>query len=174
VEQSVRATLLDAQGATAHLEHPFHARAAAGCDALLAALSRERVVYVAGRARMTGGNVIVEPFSVVIERESIRRMIQPWIESAPSSAQAAHFAAGEERLDPLRFVAEDLANALGEFFVRGVEGHTPANARQWQEHASQAGALGFGAIHAQLVTLGDAPDPARALALAAMVAMADR
>lgn len=173
VEQSVRATLRDAQGAAAHLEHPFHARAAAGSDALLAALAKERVVFVAGRARMTGANLVIEPFSVVIERDGVRKMIQPWIESAPPSTQGAGFAEGDAPLDPQRFVVEDLANALGEFFVRGAEGHTPANSRQWREHASQAGALGFGALVAQLAAFGEHPDAGRALALAAMVAMAD-
>jgi hypothetical protein len=136
---------------------------------LLTALARERVVFVAGRVRQSANGLLVEPFGVVVERDGVRRMIQPWIEAATGAERADAFATATERLDPETFVRDELGHALGELLVTGVEGMTPVAARQWRDRARQAEALGFGRLPAHLDALAERPDATRALALAAMV-----
>lgn len=172
VEQSVKAALRDPEGGDARLVHPFHARAAAGADALLAALGGERVLFVAGRCRRDGPEVVVEPIGVIVEREGKRRLVQPWIEGAPSGGRTATPAGADTQPRARSFIGDELANAIGDLFVTGVEGMTPTAARLWRERARDAAALGFTALPPHLEALAARADAGRTLALAALVSFA--
>lgn len=94
-EQSIQALLRDPQGGTALLHHPYTSRGAAGADALLTILmlaeqseqgkQKEEVAFVAGRMHLRGGELRVEPVSLVIESQGRRTLLQPWIDRHPPS-----------------------------------------------------------------------------------------
>ncbi len=90
--QAVRATLSDSAGSV-ELFHPFLHRNAGGTEALLEALRGARVLFVAGRVRPGRAGWCIEPSGVLVEEDGERRVIQPWLDSAPESAPASTLAA---------------------------------------------------------------------------------
>ena len=171
-EQAVHAVLVDASGERALLVHPFHARAASGTNALLAALGKGGVRFVSGRVRRAARGLAIEPFGVVVERDGVRRLIKPWIEASRGPRAEEGYAAREREVDPGAFVVDEMPDALGSLLVLGVEGFTEATARELREHARQAEALGFATLPDRLRSLADAPDAKAVLELAAFAAFA--
>ncbi len=93
-EQTVQATLRDAEGGTALLRHPYLSRAREGAEALLRLLAArpQTVRFVAGRVQRRAESLLVAPVAVVYEAEGRRRMLQPWVEGgadAPAGVPGA-------------------------------------------------------------------------------------
>lgn len=171
-EQALLATLRDARGREALLVHPFHTRAAAGTEALLGALGSQRALFAAGRIARTGRGLSLRPCGVVFEVDGVRRLVQPWLEPARAAAHSQAVVRHERPLDATSFLADELATALGELIVSGLEGVTPGLLRSWGERANQAASLGFVQLPGQLRALAEAPSGARVLALAALTSFA--
>jgi hypothetical protein len=171
-EQAVFATLRDARGREAQLVHPFHARAAAGTDTLLAALGSERALFAAGRVARSGSGLTLEPCGVVFESAGRRRLVQPWLEPASATRNSQRVPRTEHSPDARSFLADELATALGELIVAGIEGCTASSLRAFRERAVQAAGLGFAQLPAQLEALAAAPSASRVLALAVLTSFA--
>ena len=110
--QVVRATLRDARGDLAALEHPYSSRGREGVDALLARLTStapDAFRFVAGPARLGASGLSISPTALVFQDGAARRILQPWIDrdrddvgasgSAPAPAIAR--AAARLRSDPV-------------------------------------------------------------------------
>ncbi|MCB9660578.1 MAG: SWIM zinc finger family protein [Sandaracinaceae bacterium] len=172
--QETVALLEDPVGGTALLRFPFHERAAAGTEALLRALSAPGLVFVSGRFRRGAQGLVVEPTLIVSERDGVRRAVAPWIE-APSDEAGAHARgrALDRDDDGAHFLADELADAMGEAAVVGTAGWTPGHRRAFTEHARRADSLGLVDTARWLAELADAPSARRVLRLSALATWAE-
>ena len=149
--QCVEATLLDAQGDRAHLVHPYTGRAAAGCEALLAALEvGPPVRWAAGPVHLGPRGLEIYPVSLVVERgKDQRRLVQPWVDGESDAAVVGR-AAGERApsgelvdQDPVSTFPAELARELAELAVTGLEHADARTASTWRELARRGEAMGF-------------------------------
>lgn len=172
--QETVATLHDPAGGRALLRFPFHNQSAAGTDALLRALSRPGVVFVSGRFRRTAEGLVVEPFAIVTEHEGKRRALMPWVAEPNADDAATRSMRGTDRdFDAAHFLAEELADAVGEALVVGVEGWTPGHVRAFRDHARRAESLGLSETARWLSEVADAPSARGVLRLAALCTWAE-
>ncbi len=180
-EQSIQALLRDPQGGTAQLHHPYTSRGAAGADALLTTLVTrgEEVVFVAGRMHLRGGELRVEPVSLVIESQGRRTLLQPWIDRYPPAREASittgadsdSLTAGLEREeegegvgfeegstvapDPVGFCWNPLMEDIGELLLVGLDRVDDTLLRRWRTHLRDTEALGFVRLTLPLQRLTD-------------------
>jgi len=174
VTQEVVASLREWTGATATLAFPFHASVASGAEALLRCLEREAICFVSGRFRRVASGLRVEPAALVFERDGVRRALFPWIEPDPGDEPSdLPTRPVEPELGAEHFLAQELADAMGEALVVGVEGWTPSHGRAFREHAARAGALGFVQVARWLGELAEAPTEERILRLAVLATWAE-
>jgi hypothetical protein len=162
-EQTVVASLRDAEGQRAQIVHPFYARGRAGAEALLSSLVNSKLLFVSGRARLDTTGLVISPMGLVFERDADRWLLQPWIhddhvacsdKTAPPRQQGV--------VDPLRRHLGELLGLLGEVVVLGRD-RVPA--RLWHDLRAQSTALG-------LVRVPEIIKPDSVVTLGALVAYA--
>ena len=172
-EQTVRATLRDAEGGAALLRHPYLSRAREGAEALLRLLAArpQTVRFVAGRVQRRAESLLVAPVAVVYEAEGRRRMLQPWVEGGadapagvPGAPQGEHLPAPFEtgdgpqagpgpEVDPLAAHLADLENGLGETLLLGLRQAVTDQARAWRALQRRTVALGLHRLDSTLERL---------------------
>ena len=137
-DQAVTATLIDPLGRRAMIFHPYTNRNRLGTERLLARLSSapESIHFVAGSMRVGAHGLIVRPTGVVFDapdRPDTREMIQPWVDEFPER-EASDTQLGNARppLDPIDTFRAELANALGELYLLGLNHVDAGIARQWR------------------------------------------
>jgi hypothetical protein len=159
--QVVRATILDACGGLAVLEHPYHSRGREGVDAVLARLARgpsESLRFVAGPARLGPRGLVIAPTAFVFQDGSSREILQPWINRAsgdPSGARSSRGAASHT-IDPIDDYPHQLLTALGELLLLGLQRADAHAARTWRELARFGAAIGFDRLTRPVAMLADA------------------
>lgn len=149
--QTVEATLVDPQGGRARLSHPYTARGASGCEALLHALSgvRGTARFISGAMRLEGAELVVAPLAIVLEGTKGRQAVQPWVDRLPADAPSlatSTFNAdpGEDGLaDPTLDFPLRLLGALGSLLLLGLQRATASTAAEWREICRAGEALGF-------------------------------
>jgi hypothetical protein len=141
LQQCVVAELRDVQGASAWLHHPYHAAGATGCDALLLALISGNARFISGGCRLGPRGVVVQPASLVLEENSVRRVIQPWLDRASSKGYALPTLPPRDTLSPTHFLTDELPEALGSLLLTGLEALTERESRRWRALARQAACL---------------------------------
>ena len=159
--QVVRATVLDARGGLALLEHPHHSRGREGVEALLARLATgpsESLRFVAGPARLGPSGLVIAPTALVFQDGATRQIVQPWIDRAPGDHEAVRSSRGVagHTIDPIDDYPRQLLTALGELYLLGlqrVNGHT---ARTCHELARFGTAIGFDRLIRPVAMLADA------------------
>lgn len=140
--QLIIAELEDALGGTATLAHPFSSRAAGGTEALLAALEQgESLKFLSGRAKATGGGLVIEPLCAVFERDGERVAVQPWIDPRTTSV-AGNFSSSRGAA-PAADILREWLQTLGELWLSGLARVTPAVARQVEEIAGRLESAGY-------------------------------
>jgi hypothetical protein len=161
-EQTVTASLQDAEGQRARLIHPFYARGRAGAEALLSYLGNSKLLFVSGKARLDPAGLILSPVGLVFEGDGNRWLLQPWIcdDTVVRSDRIAGPQCGE--VEPLNRHLGELLGLLGEAAVLG-RGRVPS--RLWQDLRRQSSALG-------LVKIPEYVKPDSVVTLAAVVAFA--
>ena len=93
----VRATLVDAGGSLAELEHPYHSRGRDGVESLLARLAKgppESLRFVAGPTRLGPRGLVIAPTALVFQEGSSRTILQPWADGAGGGSVAARSPGG--------------------------------------------------------------------------------
>jgi hypothetical protein len=161
--QAVRATVVDARGAAAELEHPYHSRGRAGVETLLARLTEgppEALRFAAGPARLGPRGLVLAPTALVFQEGASRRMIQPWVARAGDHAEAASLppaaAIDREIADPIDDYPRQLMAALGELILLGLNRADDPAARGWRELARFGMAIGFDRLVRPVDRLADA------------------
>ena len=139
--QMISAELYDEAGTMTRLQHPYTTRGAAGCEALLARLQQERLLFVAG---LFDSSLTVRPTALIFEGSKGREMLQPSL---------ASWEGGQSRLDgvvvegisaePHHLFLNDLTHALNQLWVEGVRRVSPHAARRWRRLAQDARRVGF-------------------------------
>jgi hypothetical protein len=141
--QAVIAQLIDNEGGTTLMVHPYTSRGSEGVDALLWHLQNRALRFVCGGVRPGG---VIAPLSLVFEHESKRYLVQPWMErreddmnSIPPSMVM------EERhsSDPLIYYPGQIMVLLGEILLNGLQRSSGRTAEQWQQMAQEGHAMGF-------------------------------
>jgi hypothetical protein len=176
VDQATCAVLHDAEGSSAYLTHPFHARGREGAEALLAALREapEALRFVAGHVHLAGDALRIAPISLIFEEGGTRRMLQPWIDKAALGSGLWALGQGErqpvrdtdgrrlstqspepraqsrERSD--RYPVEVL-EAVGDLLLLGLRRADAAVTRRWEELHRHGAALGFDRFLRPIATL---------------------
>jgi hypothetical protein len=146
--QVVRATILDAHGGHALMEHPYHDRGREGVEALLARLARgpsDSLRFVAGPARLGPRGLVITPTALIFQDGSARTILQPWIDRGPGCAEAGRPSGGEagHPIDPIDDYPRQLLTALGELALLGLRRADDQSARAWHELARFGTAIGF-------------------------------
>ena len=136
-DQAVTATLVDALGHTALLFHPYTNRNRAGTERLLHWLSTapDKIEFVAGNMHIGAHGLIIKPTAVVFRKEEdkeSRFMIQPWVDKFEERADNSdRLGNARPPLDPIDIFRAELANALGELFLLGLNHVDAGIHRQW-------------------------------------------
>jgi hypothetical protein len=152
--QRILAVVTDPAGGTAHLEHPWSRRGAAGAEALLRTLLSEHPpVFVAGRVTMThAGRLLWHPTAVVFQKGRARHVVLPWLTPPDATAPALTLPHQPAR-HTLPWPAEVLdacADAL-------VTGRRRAPSHRWKALAAAGQARGFSRLPG-MVRDATAPD----------------
>ena len=161
--QVVRATLIDVRGNRAALEHPFHSRGRGGFEALLGRLAQgppEALRFVAGPARLGPRGLVLSPTALVFQDASARQVLQPWIDRAAGVPGAPAPARGlvSQPADPIDDYPQQLATALGEVILLGLQRADGHAVRTWRELARFGTAIGFDRLTHPVAALADALD----------------
>ncbi len=147
VEQAVIAGMLDAEGERATLAHPYTHRGREGAERLLHLLSHSPAAakWVAGRFRLSHGELTVEPISLVFEAENGPFLVQPWIDRQDDEAGASEVELAElpeTDHDHLADWLKRLAAELADLLLQGMTRADPGAAVTWRELAEHGDALG--------------------------------
>lgn len=137
-DQAVTATIIDEQGHVAMLYHPYTNRNRAGTERLLSWLtnSPDEVCFVAGNMHVGAHGLIVKPTAVVLttpQDKETRFMLQPWVDGF-EERESTDTQLGNARppLDPIDVFRSELANALGELFLLGLNHIDQSVHAQWR------------------------------------------
>lgn len=147
LEQVVRARLLDREGEAFELRLPFHARSAAGTEALLETLELGGLRAVSGRVRLGPGGLELEPLAVVSVRDGARRAVLPWIDAPQGAGQRAGGPAdGVASAEPVAALLEALGEELAELLLAGAPRLDPDSGPRWRRLEARAERLGSAAL----------------------------
>ena len=144
--QQIVATLSDAEGRTATLTHPYHARAQDGFELLLARLSQDRVRMVAGHVALTHAGITIEPTMVVFEADGKRSAVQPWVDRATDEIHATAGAAGAVATEAVAAYMGELQASLAGLLQVGLRRADDAAARRLHDSARAGESLGLGRL----------------------------
>jgi hypothetical protein len=156
--QQITATLRDADGRAATLVHPYHARAHQGCELLLARLTQDRTVMVAGQVALTHAGITIEPAMVVLEKGGKRTAVQPWVDRAPEIASTASAAGGGGEREPVGAYLGELHASLAGLLQTGLRRADEASARRLRDSARAGESLGLGRLPGRVGHLAGALD----------------
>ncbi|MDO8209089.1 SWIM zinc finger family protein [Conexibacter sp. CPCC 206217] len=168
--QAVVISARDRRGDTVVLRHPFLSRAAAGTEALLAALSgEERIVLTAGHVRSLDP-LVLEPTAVVMEGpDEARRMLQPatdaFISAAPPTDAALRPVPATSAESAATTVTASLERArtlLGALLTTGAQRADAELAQQARALAEDLARLRSNRLHTAARRLQIALEDARA------------
>lgn len=173
--QVVRATLRDAVGGLAALEHPSYSRGREGVDALLVRLAcrPESVRFVAGHSKLGPHGLVLHPVAVVFETgpSQPKDVLQPWVDRtrpldapaspAPASTSPAAGAPRSAAVDPVDDYTRQLRDALGELALLGLSRVDSHSADRWLELARYGESLGFHRLVRPVATLATALEQKR-------------
>jgi hypothetical protein len=142
-EQAVLAEIVDTEGGSAVLYHPYTSRGAGGVDALLTALSPPvnsgKPCFIAGGMRLRGSQIIITPTGLVTEYEGNRQLILPALAES-TQVQSNLSAAHTSEHDPIDAALETLRQAVGDLLLTGTERFGAMEATQWRDlHTTLAG-----------------------------------
>jgi len=148
VDQQVQAIVRDITGEQALLIHPYTSRGREGTEALLATLTArpEALCFVAGRVRLGGGGLIIEPVSLLFQEGQSRTMLQPWVarwDGQETGFFPENLVSTTRASDPVLYYPGQVMDALGELFLIGLQRADAQTTRFWQELYRQGAALGF-------------------------------
>lgn len=160
-EQATVAELVDGEGETATLYHPFTSRGREGTALLLERLAArgEALRFVAARARLDRGGLRLEPVALVFEEPAGRTLLQPWVDRPPADAASAASEGAErgaDARDPLATWRGELVLALGELLLSGLGRAGPAVAARWRALTREGEALGLDRLAARVEALAAA------------------
>lgn len=144
--QQLVARITDADGRTARLVHPFHARSRAAFDDWKTALDERgsQARFVCGHVRSRGKQLQIHPLCLVLADGEQRTAVYPWLPQSQASAStrtAPSFAeAASPEPAPLSNFLDRLDGQLADSLLTGL-----ATAREstWKELRDSARALGF-------------------------------
>lgn len=152
---AVRATLVDAAGATATLAHAWAPRqgGALGATAALLAGWGDAEFYVSGMWRWTREGPLVNP--LLLQRGDVS--LQPHV-AAPAGDPVTPVDAEEQELTSPAALLRDLDQALGETLVAGWD-RVSRRPERWAGFASRSGGVGASRLSglARAIVDGDAP-----------------
>lgn len=158
-QQQLIATLCDARGDTATLIHPFHARGAAGFNALAETLTQlgAQVRFISGHVRASSRGIVIYPVMLIAEANGLRYGINPWIADAapPAGTLEPLVAATQARGSAATAFFGELQRTLGDALLTGIA-RDATHARTMMERAEEARRLGFLRIADAVGQLADA------------------
>ncbi len=160
MSQAVRATLRDARGEFAELEHPSNARGREGVEALLRRLAKQpdKLRFVAGRARTGPKGLLIAPVALIFQDgpASVREIVQPWIDrSGLVDHETSAIGSSKQIVDPIEEYLRQLIIATGELFVLGLSRSDATLADRWQELTRMGQAIGFHRLVRPVLSLSD-------------------
>lgn len=147
--QAIEAVLSDSRGDRLLLRHPFTSRGREGSERLLRVLLDEatQTWFVAGPMRIDADGLVVEPVALVVQGDSARVVIQPWIDrEAGSAGSSSTEEIGAAAIDPLEDLLRDLQSALGDLLLIGLRRSDARVLRSWEALQSRAEGVGFSAL----------------------------
>jgi hypothetical protein len=157
--QCVLARLVDADGGTAFLEHPYSSRAAEGTEHLLQRLvaAPEAVRFVAGIMHSRAQGLTIRPTGVVFAEGPARSLVQPWVDraTATTTATAGH-AQPRTAADEVGDYLHQLHAFLSALFVSGLSRSDTLTTRAARELVLLGDRLGFSRLHWPLGRLAEA------------------
>jgi hypothetical protein len=167
--QAVRATIRDARGEFAELEHPSDARGREGVEAILGRLANQpdKLRFVAGRARTGPRGLLIAPMAMVFQDgpASVREIVQPWIDRAGTSTPGPAAIEPPNRVvDPIDEYLRQILIATGELFVLGLARSDSQVAGRWRELTRLGQAIGFHRLARPILALADELDRKRQVA----------
>ncbi len=160
-DQATVAELVDGEGESATLYHPFTSRGREGTALLLERLVArgEALRFVAARARLDRGGLRLEPVALVFEEPAGRTLLQPWVDRLPANAASAASTSAERGADaqgPLATWRGELVLALGELLLSGLGRAGPAVAARWRALTREGEALGLDRLATRVEALAAA------------------
>ena len=161
--QTVRATLQDAQGHLAELEHPSDARGSEGVDVLLDRLSSRPadLRFVAGRVRSGAMGLSIAPVALIFQRgpDGPREIVQPWIDRQRDANVAAAVVGPTQRAsDPIEEHLGQISIATADLLTIGLSRADARMATDWRELASFGHSIGFHRLSRSVQALADELD----------------
>jgi hypothetical protein len=140
--QAVVTQLIDHEGGSMLMIHPYTSRGSEGIDALLWHLQNRALKFVCGSVRPGG---IVAPLSLVFEKDGKRYLVQPWIQRREAEMNALPSTLMDEQhsSDPLIYYPRQVMAALSEVLLNGLQRSSGRTAEQWQRLAQEGHMLGF-------------------------------
>jgi hypothetical protein len=155
--QAVIARLTDSEGYPTNLIHPFTSRGQPGTEALLAWLNdpAKTLRFVAGPVQPGPDSLILHPVALVFEQAGQREILQPWITPPPAAPATREDtvpafsglptapSVGQVQRHPASAFFDQLAQALGELLVVGLERADRELINFWGELYRQGVARGF-------------------------------
>lgn len=160
--QSVELQIADGREESAHVQHPYHARAREGTEALLNALSDATSIlrFVAGQVRQGSAGLIIYPICLVFERGGHRYAIQPWVDrvapngkALPSNVKNTDQYLG--RANAIDDFPRQLLNQAGELVLLGLRRSDASAARSWAESARHGESIGYDRLVRPVASLAE-------------------
>ncbi len=172
-KQMLLGRLMDRNGGSAVLAHPFTSRGAAGFEALLRACATQprELRFVSARFTRRGGELVAQPLALVWGDGAARRAIQPWVDQAePGGGTAAGGSAANAVLEEgtglpggptgadelMRQFSGELVDLAGETLQLGLARSGTALQSRYAAAAAHASGLGFGSLGALLERMAGA------------------
>ncbi len=148
-QQVLEAVLRDQNGDRAALVHPYTARGHDGFERLFGLLrTRPRELrFVCAHARRGLRGLLLAPISLVFESASSRIMCQPWIDAQEHTGEEAGLFGNAPPAavspDPVAHFQQQLATALSELCLLGLQAVDEQASRAWSEIVRCGSAAGF-------------------------------
>jgi hypothetical protein len=171
---NIVAELEDPAGGTARLVHPWTTRGERGAEALLRTLRSDVTpLFVAGHVRASAGTLLIRPTALVLAGEGgSRRVLMPWLDAgtAPPSASpgAPRFEAAGLHLT--RYAAA--SELAAELILNGLRRVGTRDWPGWERGIAETEERGYHRMAACLRQVRGHDDPAAALGLLKMLALA--
>jgi hypothetical protein len=149
VSQTVRSIVADKLGYQAEIVHPYTHRSRFGVEAMLTQLQQpDTLKFISAQVSLDAGGLVLAPMALVFETGAVRQLLQPWIASPQmgSEIQLTSDLAGADPIVPNSPIASylaELATALQEIWLVGLDRTDSHHLHQWQRLVQQGKAIGF-------------------------------
>ncbi|HEY3321626.1 MAG TPA: hypothetical protein VGP72_14245 [Planctomycetota bacterium] len=144
--QITLATLLDGDGQSVTLQHPYSLRGRGGAEALLDVLAKapESIRFVAGSVRLTTDGLTICPTAVVREANGVRSIVQPLVDGFSGKAvMAGTTQIAPAEADPVASTLRETQDALSDLLVLGLRRADAPLTRRMIDLSQRTGASGF-------------------------------